>query len=243
MLRHSLVSICLGLTLTACVTQERTTTGAAAASPAAEGKTITAQASDEKSQKLYLDLIARLIAEGKLHAALAHLDEYRLRVVGDPVADLMRADVLARLGRDREALAAAQPYITGTSGGANNSALQAKANKIAGRISARHNLWPQAVTYFERSRALAPSDAATLNNLGYALAQTGNYSRAQHLLRQALDLAPTSPQIRNNLILVYYHGKQRKKARAMFDRLPQADKEAVAAMIKAWPAAPKPLNS
>ncbi len=241
MLRKSLISLCLLVTLTACVTQERTTTGAAAANPTDEGRVVTAESTDERSQKLYLDLIAQLIAEGKLNAALAHLDEYRLRVIGDPVADLMRADVLARLGRYNEAAAAVAPFVKRERGG-NSTILQAKANKIAGRISAGRGKWNDAAIYFERSRSLTPSDPSVLNNLGYALAQIGQYKKAQQLLRQAYDLAPGSPQIRNNLIVAYYHGKMRKTAKSMFDQLDPVEKKAVAAMIKAWPNPPQAEN-
>ncbi|MEN8723210.1 MAG: tetratricopeptide repeat protein [Alphaproteobacteria bacterium] len=241
MLRKTILGLGLALILTGCVTQERTTTGAGAAQPATQGQMVTANAQDERSKKLYLDLIGQLIAEGKLNAALAHLDEYRLRVVGDPVADLMRADVLARLGRLNEAAAAVAPFVRRERGG-DNKAIQAKANKIAGRISAGRGKWGNAVVYFERSRSLTPSDPSILNNLGFALAQTGDYARAQQLLRQAMDLAPGSPQIRNNLIVAYYHGKKRKTAKAMFDQLGAVEKKAVAAMIKAWPDAPDLQN-
>ncbi len=166
MMRAGLICLSLIISLTGCVAQQRTTTGAAAAKPSADGNVVTARSTDEKSQKLYLDLIAQLIAEGKLHAALAHLDEYRLRVVGDPAADLMRADVLARLGRFDEAAVAVRPFLNGAQG-AGNQAIQAKANKIAGRIYAGRGRWGDAAAFFEKARSLTPPAPAALSNLGY----------------------------------------------------------------------------
>lgn len=223
------------LGMAGCVANPPGASGGAGATQAGAAEGVPPPGPSEASQRLYLDLISRLIGQGSYDAALAHLEEYRLRVPNDPNADLMRADVLSRLGRDTEALDILVPYVLGDDKGP----LNAKGYKIAGRIYAGKKRWDRAVKYFEKARAAAPSDPSTLNNLGYALAQDGDFKRSIQMLRQAYDLAPQADQIRNNLIISYYYGGKRKTAKSMFDDLEHIEKKAVSAMIKAWPEQPK----
>jgi len=224
--------LCVGMS--ACAVEQRRL----ASSPLSSIKSNEAAKASEASQKLYLDLINRMIAQGSYDAALAHLDEYRLRVFYDPMADLMRADVLSRLGRDKEAATVLRPYLNSPK----NDDRTAKANKIAGRIYANRKNWTEAAKYYERARQASPSDPSVLNNLGYTLAQANEYKKAIQVLRQAYELSPDSEQIRNNLILAYYHGGKKRTAKSLFDDLQPVEKEAISQMIRAWPDAPPSLN-
>ena len=77
------------------------------------------------------------------------------------------------------------------------------ANNLLGLAYDRLGRHDEAQVAYERALAAAPSDAATLNNLGYSLYLSDRYREALARLKQAARLDPASPQVANNLALVY----------------------------------------
>jgi Flp pilus assembly protein TadD len=77
------------------------------------------------------------------------------------------------------------------------------ANNLLGLAYDRLGRHDEAQVAYERALAAAPADAATLNNLGYSLYLSDRYREALARLRQAARLDPASPQVANNLALVY----------------------------------------
>jgi Flp pilus assembly protein TadD len=63
---------------------------------------------------------------------------------------------------------------------------------------ARKGLWNEARFRFERAVALDAENAEALNNLGVALEQQGEFSRAREAFEKALKLAPSSLYIQQN---------------------------------------------
>ena len=77
------------------------------------------------------------------------------------------------------------------------------ANNLLGLAYDRSGQHTQAQEAYERALAAAPNDANTLNNLGYSLYLSDRHRDALARLKQAARLDPASPQIANNLALVY----------------------------------------
>ncbi len=77
------------------------------------------------------------------------------------------------------------------------------ANNLLGLAYDRLGQRKQAQEYYERALSAAPNDAATLNNLGYSLYLADRYADALTRLKAAARRDPASPQVANNLALVY----------------------------------------
>ena len=73
--------------------------------------------------------------------------------------------------------------------------------------------WPDARTAFEKSLALDPEQAVTLNAFGYALVERGqDLPRAITMLEKANGLAPGQPAIADSLALAYFRNGDVAKA-------------------------------
>ena len=77
-----------------------------------------------------------------------------------------------------------------------------EAHNLLGVAYDKKGFGDQAKRSFERAVKLE-EDAETLNNLGFALYQNGNYRAAVDRLKRAAKLAPTDERILNNLGLAY----------------------------------------
>ena len=77
-----------------------------------------------------------------------------------------------------------------------------EAHNLLGVAYDKKGFGDQAKRSFERAVKL-DEDAETLNNLGFALYQNGNYRAAVDRLKRAAKLAPTDERILNNLGLAY----------------------------------------
>lgn len=72
-----------------------------------------------------------------------------------------------------------------------------------GTILAKQGQYGQAIPYYERALALAPSQSSVLNNLAMAQAMNGEPKKAEDLLRKAMTEPSSDPdKIRQNLALV-----------------------------------------
>lgn len=68
---------------------------------------------------------------------------------------------------------------------------------------------------YRKALALSPNNSAVMNNLAFSLAQTGRLDDAIDILSKASALARKSPQIRQNLALLYGIKGDLKKAEAL----------------------------
>lgn len=92
------------------------------------------------------------------------------------------------------------------------------ANNLLGLAYDRLGQHKQAQEYYERALTATPNDAATLNNLGYSLYLDDRYADALARLKQAARRDPASPQVANNLALVYGRLQKYDEAYKQFAR-------------------------
>lgn len=63
----------------------------------------------------------------------------------------------------------------------------------------------------------------TLNQVGFAFLEAGNFERAVEFFRQALEASPDDPIVWNNLGCAYYRQGKYKEAQPCFERAVQLD--------------------
>ena len=181
-----------------------------------------AEAASGSTRGLYLDLIRQARADGRPRAALAFLDDYGRRHGADAQADVLRVNCLLDLGDVREASAVLARLPKGSRGA------QVGAEAARGHVSAALGDWQAAVRHYNAAVAANPAEADLLNGLGYAQLRAGMAAAATETLRAAFELSPTSPVIRNNLVLALTLGGQSSAAREILSRV--ADREALRAL-------------
>jgi Flp pilus assembly protein TadD len=71
-----------------------------------------------------------------------------------------------------------------------------------GTVLAKQGIYREAITFYERARALAPNEASILNNLALAHAMLGEPEKAEPLLKQAAMAGNHNQRVSQNLALV-----------------------------------------
>lgn len=146
----------------------------------------------DPEHRVALEMVDTLMARGKNHAALAHLQEstqsnqeywQRYGQLLAKTGDLQRASLVFNAMRDQ------------CESGESYHGL--------GMIALKKNALPQALSDFEKAVNLAPASAAVRNDYGYALLLSGKYDQAQYHLRTALELQNGNGQSRQNLAVAY----------------------------------------
>jgi Flp pilus assembly protein TadD len=170
-----------------------------AATPAPDGPGST--------RSLYLQLINQARADGRPRAAIAYLDDFERRYPGDADARTLRVNALLDLG-DIEAAETAAATLPNGGGSA-----------IHGHLSAARGRWAEAVSFYQQAVAASPADPMLRNALGYAQLRAGEPESAIESLRGALDLAPATAVVRNNLLLALIAGGQAPLVSAMLDQI------------------------
>ena len=142
---------------------------------------------------LHGELVHDMLAQGRAHAALAHLEELE-RQQGELDADqrLLRAEAYYRIG---ETAAAAADYRSLTDGPKAGQAWHG-----LGRIATPTDL-RAALQAFNQAVAARPTDAAVRNDLGYALLLAGRAADGCRHLYTAHELAPNQARVVANLLL------------------------------------------
>ena len=159
------------------------------------------------TRSLYLQLIHQARADGRPRAAIAYLDDFDRRYPGDADARTLRVNALLDLG-DIEAAETAAATLPDGGGSA-----------IHGHLSAARGRWAEAASSYQQAVAASPADPMLRNALGYAQLRAGQPELAIESLRGALDLAPATAVIRNNLLLALIAGGQAPPANAMLDQI------------------------
>lgn len=147
----------------------------------------------KEDAKLYSDLIARLIKQNKLYAAMAHLEERQKAFGNTDQLRVLRADILRKMGQDEPAQAIYTQLLT--------SQYAAQANHGLGLIYAKANLATGA-RYLKTAVDSAPTNAPMRNDYGYALMRQGKYPEAYTQLATAYQLDQDNQLNENNFIVL-----------------------------------------
>lgn len=147
----------------------------------------------EQQRVLHGELVHDMLAQGRSHAALAHLEELR-RQQGKLTPDqrLLRAEAYYRIGELGEARADYRQLL--------QSQLAGQAWHGLGRIHTPTDL-KAALQAYNQALERRPTDAAIRNDLGYALLLGGRVVDACRHLRTAHELDPQQARIIANLLL------------------------------------------
>ena len=181
---------------------------------------------DPKNNQLKGDLIRMEAEIGGLDAGLAKARTFAQDDPGNPVFDVVSAELLEKAGRSSDAIkllekaVAARPsednlvaalsrlYArTGDTGKAEavlNTRLKMEPKDLAIRsalasIYLQQKKYDDAITEYTRITADHPADAAALNNLAWVYQQKGDLGKARGLAEQANAVAPRVPQIDDTL--------------------------------------------
>jgi putative PEP-CTERM system TPR-repeat lipoprotein len=181
---------------------------------------------DPKNAQLKGDLIRAEAEIGGLEAGLAKARAFAQEDPGNPVFDMVSAELWEKAGRSSDAVTllekavAARPsddnlvaalsrlYVrTGEVGKAEavlNTRLQVEPKALAIRsalasIYLEQKKYDEAITEYSRINSDHPADAAALNNLAWLYQQKGDLAKARALAERANAAAPSVPQIDDTL--------------------------------------------
>ncbi|MEK6806890.1 MAG: hypothetical protein AABY95_09625 [Pseudomonadota bacterium] len=144
-------------------------------------------------QKIHLDLVRGMMAQGQYYAALAHIQEQRNRGYKANDLRLLEAEAQRKLKRYPEAERTYRLLLT--------TSLAAEAYHGLGLLYAGRDLG-QSLANLRRAVQMRPAAAAMRNDFGYALMLAGRYNEALPELATASELAPEQMQNANNLIML-----------------------------------------
>ncbi|HEY3599597.1 MAG TPA: tetratricopeptide repeat protein [Paraburkholderia sp.] len=158
---------------------------------------------------MYLGLIDRMQAQGLYYASLAHIDAYDKQYGASPDSILLRADALRATDQPAPS-AAAYRQLLGTP-------LVARGYRGVGLLAGAAGDFDAAVEALQQATLLAPTDAATLSDLGYALLRAGDIDGARVPLMKAAELDMRNPKVIGNVALYLSADGQTKQAQALMN--------------------------
>ncbi|WP_258187502.1 pilus assembly protein [Trinickia symbiotica] len=158
---------------------------------------------------VYLALIDRMQAEGLYYASLAHIDAYEKQYGATPESTLLRADAL-RITGQADASASAYRSLLGTP-------LAARGYRGLGLLAGAAGDFADAGRELAHASELAPIDATTLSDLGYARLRDGDVAGARVPLMQAAELDAHNARILSNIALLLLAQGHTHEARALMD--------------------------
>ncbi|MBN3814962.1 pilus assembly protein, partial [Paraburkholderia sp. Ac-20347] len=143
---------------------------------------------------MYLGLISRMQSEGLYYASLAHIDAYERQYGASPNSIVLRADALRATG---QASASASAYTQLL-----NTPFAARGHRGLGLLAGGSGDFRRAAQELDEASMLAPTDPATLSDLGYALLREGDVNGARVPLLKAIELDPHNSKIAANVALL-----------------------------------------
>ena len=158
----------------------------------------------------YLNLIERMQAQGLYYASLAHIDVFEKQYGVKPETILMRADAL-RMTDQPQAAADAYTKLLQTP-------LAARGYRGLGLIAGASGDFSRAAQQLQEAVQLAPTDAPTLSDLGYARLRQGDVNGARVPLMKAAELDHTNPKIVSNVVLYLLADGNNTQASALMDQ-------------------------
>lgn len=143
---------------------------------------------------VHLELVQKIAASGRHHAALAHLDALPPGVTASPHARLLRADVLRQVGKLDASADVYGELVRGP--------LAGLARRGLGLIAAQRGDLARALVELESARRTAPTDARVRNDYGYALLLDGQVEAASDEIATAMELDLADERCAANLVLL-----------------------------------------
>jgi len=148
-----------------------------------------------------LGIIQQMLAEGRPHAAIAHLEAARIDA---PQSDLLRADGLRQTGRSKEAAVLYQKLLS--------SCVAGNAYQGLGLLATYEGNVREAILQLQAASEALPIDPNIRNDYGYALLLADENEGALHEFLTAIELAPGNRQAAHNLLLLLYRMGEVDKA-------------------------------
>lgn len=158
---------------------------------------------------MYLALIDRMQSQGLYFASLAHIDAYEKQYGVTPDSTLLRADAL-RLTGQPDASANAYRALLATP-------LASRGYRGLGLVAGAAGDFEMAAHDLEEASTLAPTDAATLSDLGYARLREGDVAAARVPLMKAAELDAHNATVLANVALLLLAQGHARDARALMD--------------------------
>ncbi|MEA3120167.1 MAG: hypothetical protein QOI13_3437 [Paraburkholderia sp.] len=184
---------------------------------------------------VYLALIDRMQAQGLYYASLAHIDAYEKQYGATPDSTLLRADALRATGQADASAAAYRALLM--------TPLAARGYRGLGLLAGAAGNFTDAGRQLGHAVELAPTDAPTLSDLGYARLREGDVAGAHVPLMKAAELDPNNAKMLSNVALLLLTEGHSSEARGLMDaqQFPpevraaiKADGVEVAAAERAW---------
>lgn len=180
----------------------------------AQAERVAAQAAADKPSApdtpgMYLALIDRMQRQGLYYASLAHIDAYEKQYGVTPDSTLLRADALRETGQPTASANAYRALLS--------TSLAARGYRGLGLLAGASGDFHEASRELTQAAGLAPTDATTLSDLGYALLREGDVADARVPLMQAAELDSRSGRIKSNIALLLFAQGRAKEARAWMD--------------------------
>ena len=157
-------------------------------------------------QGLLVNLAQELVAEGRLHAALANLEQLP---VGNPDVQLRMAQILRHIDPQR-----AKVLLRGL---LNGPCFEAAANHGLGQIAAAEGYHREAQGHLRVAAKLSPADQAIRNDLGLVYLHLGRVEEARFELMTALELGDNDKQAAQNLLALLLYQDKWEQASALIE--------------------------
>lgn len=151
--------------------------------------------------KTQLDMIGKVLGEGKAYAAIAFLDASKLEL---PQAKLFRAHALRQTGQYEQAAYYYQQLLASCVGG--------YAYQGLGLLAEMQDQHEAAISYLKVASAMMPVESRVRGDYGYALMMYGDNQKALAELLTAIELDGKNRLAINNLILLMFKTGQEERA-------------------------------
>lgn len=171
---------------------------------------------EDQDTAMRLDVVRKLMEQGRLYAALAHLDDLDTQAIQ---ARYLRADILRRSERSIEARPIYKSLLS--------TCLKGEAHHGLGLIAGRNGQLNNAVDDLARAAQLLPVNARVRNDYGYALLLKGELEKAKREFLTALELDKEARLAETNLVILLLMQGEQQKAQA-FARRVKMDKDTLA---------------
>ena len=158
---------------------------------------------------MYLALIDKMQSQGLYFASLAHIDAYEKQYGATPDSTLLRADALRMTGQPDAGANAYRALLA--------TPLASRGYRGLGLVAGAAGDFDGAAHDLEAASALAPTDAATLSDLGYARLRDGDVAGARVPLMQAAELDAHNAKVLANVALLLLSQGHMREARGLMD--------------------------
>jgi Flp pilus assembly protein TadD len=184
------------------------------------------------SEVAYLQVITQLQAQQLWFASLAHLDAMERQWSPSARSQRLRADAMRQVGMLQASRLLYQHLIHGNEAG--------KALHGLGLLAAQERNFDEAISHLHAARAILPTDAALLSDLGFAMLHSAHAIDAGLPLLQAAQLQPSNARIQGNvaLYLVLYGQPGAASAWMQQHQMSEAQRMKIFAQAQQFPIEP-----